>query len=416
VAKNLEFLAHNGTGVTITKGAIVYINGAVSSNPRITLAQANNDTNSARTIGFAKADIANGANGFVINQGELENVRTADADGIIGAGNQIYLSPTTPGAFTRTEPSAPNHLVYVGVITRASTGVNLDGRILVGIQNGYELNELHDVAISSPAAKQVIKRNAGNTLWVNEAIVSADVSDATSAATANTLVRRDSSGGAVFGSGTLEAFSLVVTGGTTFGDDSLLQFDAIEYYYGDGAASAHRIALGAGTTGTALFGAATAAAARTTLGFDAAVPKIPIVSSNSSDFPTASTGFVDVTGLSFPVAANKNYQVAFHLNTNKNDANGIQYRITGPASPTRVFGRAILFTSSTSTSTTDILTAFSSASTTFNTFSGDSLAFSSPSIIVSNGANAGTIKIQIRAVTGGTAKIYAGSWLQITEL
>jgi hypothetical protein len=31
VAKNLEFLAHNGTGVTITKGAIVYINGAVSS-------------------------------------------------------------------------------------------------------------------------------------------------------------------------------------------------------------------------------------------------------------------------------------------------------------------------------------------------------------------------------------------------
>jgi hypothetical protein len=349
VAKNLEFLAHNGTGVTITKGSIVYINGAVSGNPRITLAQANNDTNSARTIGFAKADIANGANGFVISEGELENVRTADAGGIIGAGNQIYLSPTTPGAFTQTEPSAPNHLVYVGVITRASTGVNLDGRILVGIQNGYELNELHDVAISSPAAKQVIKRNAGNTLWVNGAIVIDDISNA-------------------------------------------------------------------GVTGAELFGAATAAAARTTLGFDAAVPKIPIVSSNSSDFPTASTGFVDVTGLSFPVAANKNYQVAFHLNTNKNDANGIQYRITGPASPTRVFGRAILFTSSTSTSTTDILTAFSSASTTFNTFSGDSLAFSSPSIIVSNGANAGTIKIQIRAVTGGTAKIYAGSWLQITEL
>ncbi len=187
---------------------------------------------------------------------------------------------------------------------------------------------------------------------------------------------------------------------------------------GTGAATAPdaRIALGAGTTGAALFGAATVAAARTTLGFDAAVPKIPIVFSNSSDFPTASTSFVNVTGLSFPVAANKNYQVAFHLNTNKNDANGIQYRITGPASPTRVFGRAILFTSSTSTSTTDILTAFSSASTTFNTFSGDSLAFSSPSIIVSNGSNAGTIQIQIRAVTSGTAKIYAGSWLQITEL
>ena len=161
---------------------------------------------------------------------------------------------------------------------------------------------------------------------------------------------------------------------------------------------------------------ADAAATRTALGFDAAVPKIPILFSNSSDFTTSSTSFVSVTGLSFPVAANKNYQVSFHLNTNKNDANGIQYQITGPASPTRVFGRVILFTSSTSTSAADIPTAFNTASTTFNTFSGDSLAFSSPAIIISNGVNAGTVQIQIRAVTGGTAKIYAGSWLQITEL
>lgn len=174
--------------------------------------------------------------------------------------------------------------------------------------------------------------------------------------------------------------------------------------------------LGSGATGDALFTAASASAARTTLGFDAAVPKIPITFSNNSDFTTASTSFVDVTGLSFPVAANKNYQVVFHLNTNKNDSNGMQYRITGPASPTRVFGRVIVFTSSTSASAADIPTAFNTASTTFNTFNGDSLAFSSPGIIVSNGVNAGTVQLQIRAVTGGTAKIYAGSWIQITEL
>ncbi len=88
---------------------------------------------------------------------------------------------------------------------------------------------------------------------------------AATAATANTLVRRDSSGGAVFGAGPLEAFSLVVTGGTTFGEESLVQFDALEYYYGTGAASAHRIALGAGTTGAELFVAATVAAANTLL-------------------------------------------------------------------------------------------------------------------------------------------------------
>ena len=270
VAKNLEFLAHNGTGVTITKGAIVYINGASSGNPRITLSQANNEVNSARTIGFAKADIASGANGFVISEGELENVKTTDADGsgIIGPGIQIYLSPTVPGRFTQTKPSAPNHLVYVGVITRASTGANLDGRILVGIQNGYELHELHDVAISSPAAKQVIKRNAGNTLWINSAIVSADVSDATSAATANTLVLRDASGNAAFGA--LTTSGLTVTGPSYFQDGGFttvettsLFFDAYEasggatFTYNGTSASDHRIALGLGTTDSPTFGNAT---------------------------------------------------------------------------------------------------------------------------------------------------------------
>jgi hypothetical protein len=238
VAKNLEVFAHNGTGVTITKGSIVYINGAASGTPRITLSQANNEVNSARTIGFAKADIANGADGFVITEGELENVKTTDANGsgIIGPGIQIYLSPTVPGGFTQTKPSAPNHLVYVGVITRASTGVNLDGRILVGIQNGYELHELHDVAISSPAAKQVVKRNAGNTLWVNEAIVSADVSDATSAATANRIVIRDGSGAASL-SGLTNSGNLNLATGTTF-------------TYGTGIAASHRTALGLGSLAT----------------------------------------------------------------------------------------------------------------------------------------------------------------------
>ena len=265
VAKNLEFLAHNGSGATIAKGSIVYINGAVGGVPRITKSQANNDTNSARTIGFVKADITNGSNGFVIIEGELLNVSTADSISIVGAGIQLYLSPTTPGAFTRTKPSAPNHLVYVGVVVTASTGANLDGKILVGIQNGYELDEIHDVSITAPvAAKQVVKRNAGNTLWINSAIVSADVSDATDAATANTLVLRDANGNASFGQ--IFSFSLTVTGGTTFGEESLIQFDAVEYYYGDGAASAHRIALGAGTTGATLFGAADPGAARTTLG------------------------------------------------------------------------------------------------------------------------------------------------------
>jgi hypothetical protein len=47
--------------------------------------------------------------------------------------------------------------------------------------------------------------------------------------------------------------------------DNAVSFNATTYTYGAGAASAHRIALGAGTTGAELFGAADAAAANTIL-------------------------------------------------------------------------------------------------------------------------------------------------------
>ena len=94
---------------------------------------------------------------------------------------------------------------------------------------------------------------------------------AASAATADTLVRRDGIGGAQFvglNTSTLDSSGITTTGqvefnGTDAGDS--LTFNMVNYYYGTGAASAHRIALGATTTGDALFLAATAAVARTTL-------------------------------------------------------------------------------------------------------------------------------------------------------
>ena len=358
VAKNLEFLAHNGSGATIAKGSIVYINGAVSGVPRITKAQGNNDTNSARTIGVVKADIADGANGFVIIEGELQNVSTADSIGIIGAGIQLYLSPTTPGAFTRTKPSAPNHLVYVGVVVTASTGANLDGKILVGIQNGYELNEIHDVSITTPAAKQVIKRNAGNTLWINEAIVSADVSDATSAATANTLVLRDASGGSTFlelyandafigdlnTSGGIQADGpIIAEAAVTFQGTSSITFDTTSYTYGAGAASAHRTALGATATGDALFTASSPAAANATLGRLTVVKTADEVLTNALlGTHTLSTDFAADSQLVIPLEANTLYRIEWGLLATSPNVELLKARFIYPArSVTDTAGGAI---------------------------------------------------------------------------
>lgn len=226
VAKNLEVYVRNMTGASMPAGTIVYINGANGNRPTITKAQANSDANSAQTFGFAKTALADGGFGFVIVRGELENVNTNG----LGAGTQLYLSPSDAGNWTTTKPSAPNHLVYVGIVVKDHP---TQGIILVAIQNGYELSEIHDVSITAPvAAKQVIKRNAGNTLWINSAIVSADVSDATSAATPSALVLRDGSGDAAFAgatfSGLLDAGDFTANGATgqvTFGSASQILFE-----------------------------------------------------------------------------------------------------------------------------------------------------------------------------------------------
>ena len=159
-ARNLEVYVRNQTGATLTAGTIVYINGATGNRPTITKAQANNDANSAQTFGFVKTSIANNGFGFVIVRGELENVDTS----ALTEGVQLYLSPTTAGTWTTTKPSAPQHLVYVGICVRAHP---TQGVILVAVQNGYELNELHDVQITSPTNGQVLKYNSSTSLWYN---------------------------------------------------------------------------------------------------------------------------------------------------------------------------------------------------------------------------------------------------------
>jgi hypothetical protein len=161
VAKNLEVEVRNQSGSTIPAGSIVYISGATGNKPLITLAQANNDANSAQTMGFTKTAIANNAFGYVIVRGEVENLDTS----ALTEGAQLYLSPTVAGAYTTTKPSAPQHMVYVGIVIRAHP---THGTILVAVQNGYELHELHDVALSSEANNDLLAYESSTDLWKNK--------------------------------------------------------------------------------------------------------------------------------------------------------------------------------------------------------------------------------------------------------
>ena len=154
---NVLVAVRNTTGATLVKGTVVYISGSTGQISTVTKAIANSDANSAQTLGMISADLDDNTNGYVTIIGLIDNVDTKG----YSAGTQLYLSPTVAGEFTSTKPYAPNHLVYVGIVERGT----VQGKIFVKVQNGYELDELHNVAAQSPSNGQTIVYNSTNQLW-----------------------------------------------------------------------------------------------------------------------------------------------------------------------------------------------------------------------------------------------------------
>ena len=110
-----------------------------------------------------QSNIANNANGFVVATGDLIGLDTSG----ITEGTQLYLSSTVAGEYTTTKQVAPAHLVYVGIVTRSHP---TQGQIEVKIQNGYELDELHDVLISGQTDGQVLQFEGASGLWKNKTL------------------------------------------------------------------------------------------------------------------------------------------------------------------------------------------------------------------------------------------------------
>jgi hypothetical protein len=151
---------YNDSGATLTIGQVVYISGAQGNRVAVKLARANVESTSFGTLGLVAESIANGAEGFIIVSGALYKLNTIG----LTAGAAVYLSPTTAGAYTTTEPQAPNQLVVLGFVERVHATV---GSIYVKIDNGYELTELHDVQITSPASGNTLIYDASVGVWKN---------------------------------------------------------------------------------------------------------------------------------------------------------------------------------------------------------------------------------------------------------
>lgn len=159
----------NADSVTITKGQPVYAFGGTGDRLTVKLAYNSTDATSAQTVGLVlSTSIAANQKGLIIVNGQLDGLNLFPT-ATWADGDAVYLGATA-GTVTKTKPSAPNHLVYLGFVTTASNGSA--GRMYVRVQNGYELNEIHDVAISSPTNGQTLTYNSTTSLWQNTTPIS----------------------------------------------------------------------------------------------------------------------------------------------------------------------------------------------------------------------------------------------------
>jgi hypothetical protein len=185
VGQSLLALVVNAEATTIGKGQPVYLFAAQGNKASVKLANNTTDATSAKTFGLAAENIPANQSGFVMCQGVLDGLNT----GAFAEGDTLYVG-ASPGTLTSTKPAAPNHLVYAGVVERANAG---NGQIYVKVQNGYELDEIHDVQIVSPTTGQILIYNG--TLWQNQSFflaktgyqVGGTITQATSKTTAVTL-------------------------------------------------------------------------------------------------------------------------------------------------------------------------------------------------------------------------------------
>lgn len=156
--------------VTLSKAAyqVCLISGATGQRLSVKLAKADNDANSAGTLGLASETILHNQEGYITSVGLIEDINTTGSlqGETWNDGDLLYLSPTTFGAITNVKPSAPNHEVRVGYVEYAHA---IHGKIYVKIDNGYELDELHNVAITTPANGNFLEYNG--TVWVNKGLV-----------------------------------------------------------------------------------------------------------------------------------------------------------------------------------------------------------------------------------------------------
>lgn len=146
-------------GLALNKGQAVYVTSADGTNMIVGKASNSSEATSSKTMGLLAQDLAHNAFGFVVTEGLLSGLNTSGAS----AGDPVWLGVNGSLIYGLTnKPYAPNHLVFIGIVTRVNAN---NGEIFVKVQNGFELKELHDVSVLSPENNDVLTYDSASSLW-----------------------------------------------------------------------------------------------------------------------------------------------------------------------------------------------------------------------------------------------------------
>lgn len=149
-------------GESLTKGQAVYVSSADGTNMIVSKASNASEATSSKTMGLISSTLANNGFGFVIAEGLLAGLDTSSAS----AGDPVWLGTSGNLIYgLASKPVAPAHLVFIGIVTRSNSS---NGEIFVRPQNGFEINELHDVLIGTKSDNNLIAYDAASGLWKNQ--------------------------------------------------------------------------------------------------------------------------------------------------------------------------------------------------------------------------------------------------------
>ena len=156
IGQETQFRAYNNTSSNIVQGAPVYVNGSFGSWPNIALAQANSYTTS-QVAGVANQAIPAGSFGYVVSSGTVANILLVSYQ----AGDNLYLSSTTPGVLQNSVPTS-GYVTRVGVVSYNGA----QGRFITSVVNPVNNQTFGNLAITGNITTGNISSTNG-FFWAN---------------------------------------------------------------------------------------------------------------------------------------------------------------------------------------------------------------------------------------------------------